>query len=432
MIGIRGTVCLVVALAALPGSATAAAGDLDPTFAGDGKLTSRFGDMRALAIQRDGTIVVAGVRVVRGRWMFALARYRPSGKRDRSFGGDGRVTTPFRARDCVGVDALAVQRDGRIVAAGRAGCTGGRFAVARYLPSGRRDRSFSDDGKLTTRFGAHCRFSEARAVTVQRDGRILAAGQAGCGARITFALARYTRSGRLDRSFAGDGRLKTDFTSGFDSAFDVVIQPDRRIVAAGTSSVDTDDARFALARYTRGGRLDPSFGGDGTVTNLFTGDQHCTTAEANALARQSDGKLVAAGMAGCGLVNFAVARYSRNGSLDPSFGGDGKVVTLFAENDCSETVKDVAIQADGKVLAAGVAGCRDPHPEFALARYDTGGSLDRSFGGDGTVTTHIGASEDCFDQINAIALQRDRRIVAVGSTACGSRSGYAVLRYLAG
>jgi uncharacterized delta-60 repeat protein len=425
-----------VAIGVWAGPAMAAAGDLDRTFAGDGKLTSRFGDMRALAIQRDGRIVVAGVRVVGTRWMFALARHLPNGRPDRSFGGNGRLTTRFRARDCVGVDALAVQGDGRIVAAGRAGCTGGRFAVARYLPSGRLDRSFSGDGKLTTRFGARCRFSEARAVAIQRNGRIVTAGQAGCGRaarlRVTFALARYTRAGRLDRSFAGDGRLTTDFTSLFDSAFDVVIQPDRKLVAAGTAGTDSDGAQFALARYTPAGRLDPSFGGDGKVTNLFTGEQDCTPAEAYALARQRDGKLVAAGLTGCGHPNFAIARYVTDGSLDRAFGGDGKVATIFAQDNCSDLVKDVAIQADGKVLAAGVAGCRDPHPEFALARYDASGVLDRSFGGDGEVTTHIGTSGECFDQLNAVALQRDGRIVAAGSAACGPHSGYAVLRYRGG
>jgi uncharacterized delta-60 repeat protein len=417
----------VIAVAAC--AAVAAAGDLDRSFGRDGVVTSRFGDMRALAIQRDGRIVVAGVRGGRGRSRFAVARYRRDGTRDLS------VTTPFGDGQCVAADAVAVQRDGRIVATGRAGCDGGRFAVARYLPGGRLDRSFSGDGKLTTRFGAHCRFSEARAVAIQPDGRIVTAGQAGCmrggRLRVTFALARYTRAGRLDASFSGDGRLTTDFTAVDDYAFDVLIQPDGRIVAAGTARFeDFEHSRIALARYTRDGRLDTSFGGDGKVTDAFTGDQDCTPAEAYALARQRDGKLVVAGRTACGHPNFAVARYKRNGRLDTTFGGDGKVATIFAAEDCSELARDVAIQSDGKIVAAGVAGCRDPHPEFALARYDSSGVLDPSFGGDGKVTTHIGASEDCFDLIDVIGLQRDGRIVAAGPTACGPRSGFAVLRYL--
>jgi uncharacterized delta-60 repeat protein len=384
--------------------------------------------MRALAIQRNGRIVVAGSRVRHGRSRFALARYRRNGTLDLS------LTTPFGNGQCVAADAVAVQRDGRIVAAGRAGCDGGRFAVARYLPGGRLDRSFSGDGKLTTRFGAHCRFSEARAVAIQPDGRIVTAGQAGCERagrlRVTFALARYTPAGRLDRSFAGDGRLTTDFTAVDDYAFDVVIQPDRKIVAAGTARFDDfERSRLALARYEPDGRLDTSFGGDGKVTDVFSGDQDCMPAEAHALARQSDGKLVVAGRTACGHPNFAVARYTRAGRLDSSFGGDGKVATIFAAENCSELVNDVAIQADGKIVAAGVAGCRSPHPEFALARYGTSGVLDPSFGGDGKVTTHIRASEDCFDQINAMGLQPDGRIVATGPTACGRRSGFAVLRY---
>jgi uncharacterized delta-60 repeat protein len=384
--------------------------------------------MRALAIERNGKIVVAGATVRHGRSRFALVRYRRNGRQDLS------VTTPFGDGRCVAADAVAVQRDRRIVAAGRSGCDGGRFAVARYLPGGRLDGSFADDGKLTTRFGAHCRFSEARAVAIQPDGRIVTAGQAGCRQagrlRVTFALARYTRAGRLDRSFAGDGRQTTDFTGVDDYAFDVVIQPDGRIVVAGTARFDDfERSRLALARYKPNGRPDRSFGGDGKVTDLFTGDQDCTPAEAYALARQPDGKLVVAGRTACGHPNFAVARYTRSGRLDSSFGGDGKVATIFAAENCSELVKDVVIQADGKIVAAGVAGCRSPHPEFALARYGTNGDLDPSFGGDGKVTTHIRASEDCFDQINAVGLQPDGKIVATGPTACGPRSGFAVLRY---
>ena len=427
--------CATIGVFAHP--ALAAPGDLDPSFAGDGVLTSRFGDMHGLAIQRDGRIVVAGVRVSHRRWRFALARYRPDGSRDRSFDGDGRLTTAFPSRECVVADAVAVQRDGRLVAAGRAGCRGGRFALARYLPDGRLDPSFSGDGKLTTRFGARCRFSEVHAVAIQPNGRIVAAGQAGCTRagkfRVTFALARYTRDGRLDRSFAGDGRLTTDFTPAADYAFAVLIQPDARIVAAGTARLeDFDRSRFALARYLPDGRLDRAFGGDGKVTSLFAGEQDCTGAEAYALARQSDGKLVAAGRAACGHPYFALARYDHNGSPDRSFGADGKVATIFAEGNCSELINDVALQPDGKIIAAGVAGCRNPHPEFALARYGTDGTLDPTFGGDGKVTTHIGATDDCFDQINAIELQPDGRIVAVGPTACGNESGYAVLRYLGG
>ena len=428
---IRAAVALSCAALAAPGGvARAAPGDLDRSFARDGILTTRFGVGQAVAIQRDGRIVAAGSAVSARRARFALARYLPDGRPDRSFGGDGRVTTSFTERRFVTVDALAIQRDGRIVAAGRAGGVGGRFALARFRPDGRLDRSFSRDGRQTTSFGARCRFSEARSLAIQRDGRIVAAGHAGCGsvAAASFALARYRRDGRLDPSFAGDGRLTTDFTAAFDAAYDVLVQRDGRIVAIGTAGVDMDDARFALARYTPSGRLDRSFGGDGRVTNLFTGEKRCAPAEAYAGALQRDGRIVAAGLTGCGHPYFALARYHRNGALDRSFGGDGKVATIFNEGDCSDHASDVVVQRDSKIVAAGVAGCRDPHPEFALARYGPTGALDPAFGRDGTVRTRTRADRSCLEQVNALALQRDGRIVAAGPSGCNR---VALVRYLA-
>jgi uncharacterized delta-60 repeat protein len=247
---------------------------------------------------------------------------------------------------------------------------------------------------------------------------------------MTFALARYTRAGRLDTSFGRRGRVTTDFTPVFDGAFDLAIQPDGRIVAAGTARIeDFARSRFALARYTRAGRLDTSFGG-GRVTTLFGGDQDCGPAEAHALARQPDGRLLAAGVTGCGQPNFALARFRRDGNLDLSFGGDGKVATLFGERDCSEHAEDVAVQLDGRIVAVGVAGCTEPHPEFALARYLPGGTLDASFSGDGLTTAHVARGRDCFDQLNAVGLQGPGRIVAAGTTSCPGTSGSALLRYI--
>jgi len=418
-------------------AALAAPGDLDPSFAGDGTLITHAMSVDALAIQRDGRIVIGGGSVSHGRARFALARYRADGTLDRPFGDDGEVTTAFPDRQCVVIDALKIQRDGRIVAAGRSGCSGGRFAVARYLASGRLDRSFSRDGRVTTSFGSTCRFSEAHGLAIQPEGSIVVAGGAGCSRQgrlvVTFALARYTRQGRLDSTFAGDGRRTTDVTPQFDQANDVVVQSDGRIVAVGTAAMETDSEAFALARYLPDGRLDATFGTGGKVRTLFTGDQDCSPAQGDAAALQADGRIVAAGMTGCGHPNFALARYLPDGSLDASFGGDGKVATIFAPGDCSDAAKDVAIEPDGRIVAAGVAGCGDPHPRFAIARYAANGTLDAGFGTGGKVATPIRAGgERCFEQINAVAVQRDGGIVAAGVAACGSGDTSAVARYVGG
>jgi uncharacterized delta-60 repeat protein len=221
------TMLIHIALAPL---AAAAPGDLDASFDSDGKVTTDFGSSEsafAVAVQPDGRIVAAGG----SDGDFALARYNGDGSLDTSFDSDGKVTTDFGA--FAGALAVAVQPDGRIVAAGE---SGGDFALARYNRDGSLDTSFDSDGKVTTDFGGS---EVATAVAVHPDGRCVAAG----GSDEDFALAGYKVDGSLDTSFDSDGKVTTDF-GGFEFASDVAIQPDGRIVAAGNSGGD-----FALARY---------------------------------------------------------------------------------------------------------------------------------------------------------------------------------------
>jgi uncharacterized delta-60 repeat protein len=133
------------------------------------------------------------------------------------------------------------------------------------------------------------------------------------------------------------------------------------------------------------------------------------SAEANAVDIQSDGRIVAAGSAfSSGAPVFALTRYDGAGALDPTFDGDGKVITQFAQDD---EARGVAIQSDGKIVAAGFAFLVSGDGDFALARYNTNGSLDTIFGGDGKVTTDFGFAND---QAFAVALQMDGKIVAAG------------------
>jgi uncharacterized delta-60 repeat protein len=138
----------------------------------------------------------------------------------------------------------------------------------------------------------------------------------------------------------------------------VAIQGDGKIVAAGFAGSDFD---FALARYNTDGSLDTTFGGDGKVTTDFAGSG--SRDEAHAVAIQGDGKIVAAGLAVVsGIFDFALARYNTDGSLDTIFSGDGKVTTDFAGD--FDVANGVVIQANGRIVAAGFAG-----DDFGLARY---------------------------------------------------------------
>ena len=410
-------------------SATAAPGDLDPTFDGDGKVTTHFiytEEARGVAIQSDGNVVAAGVAICEPclgpvkPHDFALARYNRDGSLDTTFDGDGKVTTDFSAREDEAF-AVAIQGDGKIVAAGSSIGPGALdFALARYNADGSLDTTFDGDGKVTTDFAGGD--DQARGVAIQKDGKIVAAGVAVTAACIpcdgpateNFGLARYNLDGSLDTSFGFFGTQVTDF-GGPDEARGISIQTDGLIVAAGVTICDPCvlpvipvPHDFALARYEAGGSPDTTFGQGGTVRTDFEGNDD----EAFGVAVQGDGKIVAGGSAtpseGAGTV-FALSRYSTDGSLDGEFDVDGKVLTAFSGSD---QARGVAIQRDGKIVAAGLA-CANcfAGSEFGVARYTLKGSLDTTFSGDGLVMADFGFAND---QALAVALQTDGKIVAAG------------------
>ena len=367
----------------LPPAAFAQAGTLDTTFSGDGRALTDFSPRddfaAAIAIQADGKIVVAATSASDGRNpRFALVRYNVDGTLDTTFGGDGRVTTDFTPRE----DAawgVAIQADGKIVAAGDAGLGRGnsRFAVARYNTNGTLDTTFGGDGKVTTEFTG--KDDPVAGLAIQADGKIIVSGAAALnGSNPRIALARYGVDGTLDTAFGGDGRVTTDVVAGaFEFANAVAVQADGKIIAGGLAFHQATWLDFAVVRYTDDGSLDPTFSGDGKVRTNFT-SQHDSVQN---LAIQPDGKIVAAGIAGDSGPNarFALARYSADGTLDPSFSGDGTLMTDFTSG--YDGGLDVGLQSDGKIVVAGKAAGRGGR--FALTRYATDGTLDSTFSGDG-------------------------------------------------
>jgi uncharacterized delta-60 repeat protein len=409
----------------------AAPGELDPTFGGDGKVTTNFtrglDEATGVAIQGDGKLVVAGIGNYSGRnARFALARYEQDGSLDVSFGGDGKVVTNFTP-GWDGASAVAIQPDGLIVAAGEAGGTGpaegrtARFALARYLSDGTLDTSFGGDGRVVTNIALGADFIFGLAIQ-SADEKIVVAGRGG-GKGGRFALARYESDGTLDATFGGDGLVATNFTRFDDRADELAIQQDGKIAVAGTANYFSSRARFAVARYNSDGTLDSSFGGDGKVTTEFF---RGSFDGAFSVAVQGGGEIVAVGQAGGGTAGrIGVARYQIDGSLDPTFGGDGRVTTNFSRG--LDYADAVAIQADGKIVAGGAVRFFGPKPLFALARYASDGRLDATFGGDGKVTTNFRAKHG---GVFALAIQAgDGKIVAAGVAGrLGGRFGLS--RYL--
>jgi uncharacterized delta-60 repeat protein len=351
-------------------------GTLDPSFGAGGKVTLPFGFANAAALQPDGRIVAAGgVPVSRPDFDFALARFHADGTVDERFGAGGKVTTSFGPTADL-VQAVAVQPDGKIVAAGSSGFPQLRndvFALARYNADGTLDAGFGAVGKVTTSFGSPGD-DTIHALALQPDGKIVAAGSNFVAARegsSDFAVARYNADGRLDQTFGSGGKVTTTFGTASDFGNAVLLQPDGKIVVAGYSFQGRiGPSAFALARYNSDGTLDQGFGTGGRVTSDLG-----PASSAWAVALQPDGKIVAAGN---GTGTFALARYNRDGSLDPSFGTGGKVSTPVPAGD-DAAVQAVAVQPDGTVAAAGwTSTCT--YQDFALVRYRSDGSEDAGFG----------------------------------------------------
>jgi uncharacterized delta-60 repeat protein len=356
-------------------------GSLDTSFNGTGKTTTAIGSADGawdLARQADGKLVAAGDSNNGSNLDFALARYKPDGSLDTSFNGTGKVTTAFGPGDDRAF-AVAVQPDGKTVAAGFSfNGINNDFALVRYNADGSLDTGFNGTGKVTTAIGPGA--DEARGLVVQPDGKLVVAGGSWNGSQGVFALARYNPNGSLDTSFNGTGKVMTTAIGFYDSGLALELQPDGKLVMAGTSSKGPNWV-FALARYNPNGSLDTSFNGTGkTTTAIGSSDVP------DALAFQPDGKLVAAGFSWNGSQDvFALARYNPNGSLDPTFGAGGKLTTsLGSEKDDAYAV---ALQPDGKLVAAGYT-TKGLNADFALVRY-RGSTLTvgKAGSGSGSVTS---------------------------------------------
>lgn len=390
-------------------------GSLDPTFDTDGKVTTMVGQgggAYSTVIQPDGYIVAAGYANNGANNDFAVARYNPDGSLDPTFGTGGVAITDVAGGDDQ-ANAAAIQSDGKIVLAGNAN-TGlnSDFAVVRYNADGSLDTTFGTGGKVTTAVGTGS--DAAFAVAIQPDGRIVAAGRNTNNSSSDFTLVRYNADGSLDMSFGTGGIVLTPIGPIGDLIASVAILPDGRIVAAGSN-----DGDFALARYNADGTLDTSFDTDGIVTTDILGGAD----SAGSVAIQPDGRIVAAGSAYNGSTyEYALVRYNTDGSLDTSFDGDGKVTTVVTGT--FDNAVAVALAPDGKIVAAGNSKLGD-HVHNSVVRYNPNGSLDPSFDADGKVLTPIGTDDFAY----SVAIQPDGRFVAAGASFDNSVSGFALARY---
>ena len=408
----------------------AGVGALDPDFGLAGKVITDLGfdsdaQALALALQSDGRIVAAGrASIPLHGFDFALARYNIDGTLDAGFGIGGRVITDFFAGNDRAT-SIVIQPDGRIVVGGDAFNTNTGntdFALARYNPDGSPDTSFDVDGKLTTDLSTN---DAGNALVLRPDGRILLAGSI-LDSQLSkdFALLSYNPDGRVDANFGTNGRVITDFSNLADEVTAAIIKPGGLILAVGFAGTPGKSRDFALAQYNADGTLDSTFGVGGKATVDFFG----STDEARAVALQTDGRIVVAGSAfnGASLGDFALARLDEDGSLDSSFRSSGKVTADFSGNlDAAEAV---VVLPDGRIVAGGRAFTSSSNSDFALVSYKPNGKPDSSFGAGGRlITDFFGSIDQTFD----VVVDSSGRLIAAGSAAgINLTPDFALARYV--
>lgn len=423
-------------------------GDLDPSFGNSGFVVTDISDIgfgdtsRSMVLKPDGKFVIgASIQTDTFRRSdFALVGYNQDGTLDTSFGDSGVVTTDF-AGDGSSDDNLVdiiLQPDGKIVAGGTSDASengSSDVALARYNPDGTLDTSFGSGGLVITDVSGEGSIDSFGVLSLQSDGKIVIAGSTSftINGMTDFTLARYNPDGSLDNSFGDAGFVITDFGNDVNSSISgMAIQADGKIVGAGTSGTRAfgrDD--FALARYNSDGTLDTGFGNSGIVITDFLDEEN--TERAEVITIEADNKILAGGFMGpAGEPDFVVLRYNQDGSLDNGFGSNGLVVTEFDGEEGIGAALALAVQSDGKIIAAGGFG---PDPitnisDFALARYNEDGSLDSEFGNSGVVLTDI-AGADNLEIATDTALQSDGKLLVLGfsdSSGSGDRD-VAIARY---
>ena len=374
-------------------------GDLDTSFAGNGKKAINFGGTdaaRVVLVQPNGRVVVAGGGAAADS--FCVARLRTNGRLDTTFGSDGKRVIDFGG-DVESAYGAALQPDGKIVLAGDSDL---RVAVARLNHNGSLDTTFSGDGKKIFSWGA---LSRASAVLVVPNGKILLAGFSGPEGG-DIQVARLNANGALDTTFGTGGKAPVDL-GGDDFGLAMARQANGRILVAGRSSA----GGAVVARLRTNGTLDPDFDGDGRVMLPGGGG-------ARAVLVQPDRQIVVAGNAN-GSEMMTVTRLKPNGLLDTTFDSDGTATIDFGS--LADLANDAVLQLDGKIV---VAGYTQADEDVAVARINANGSPDTTFGATGKATVDFGVAT--FG--NAVALQPNGRIVVAGQRTGGD--DFAVARLL--
>ena len=405
---------------------TVEAQSLDNTFGTNGKVHTSFGNFstyfNALAMQSNGKIYAVGAK--EGAFFetngIFISKYNTDGSLDTSYNNLGINGLPGTKEIGYGANyefchTAVLQPDNKLIVAGS---SNGSFSISRLLENGDYDTDFSGDGKMIYSFGAGIG-SKINKILLQTDGKILGIGQAYNGVDYDFGIARFNTDGSLDTTFATSGKAIVSIGPANDFGKDAILQPDGKIVICGYSNNSSGDS-FSIIRLNADGTLDTSFATNGKIYFNIPSKLNCV---AEAIAIQTDGKILIAGHADG---DFAILRYNTNGILDNTFGSSGYSTTDFGNSQ--DKVYAISIRPDGRIILAG--NSYDPlistFLDFGIASYNTDGSLDTTFDTDGKMTIPMGYSSGIKD----LLIQPDGNLVFGGYSLENSNSNikYSLLR----
>jgi uncharacterized delta-60 repeat protein len=409
-------------------------GTLDQTFGSGGKVTSNFNGYDIASdhvIQADGKIVVVGSTSTNSNTSSGfIARYNTNGSLDNTFGTSGVFTPTLGSLNSLA--SVVLQSDGKIIAVGPVlvGTTYNLLSI-RLNANGNLDNSFGINGIQTFSIGSIS--TNPVSVKLQTDGKIIIGFQNNSifTNNIDFGVLRLNASGTLDSSFGNNGILILSFFNSDDILRDIEIQPDGKIIASGYAVDDINlNYKYALARINSDGSLDSSFGTNGKTSLGFINNPypyHC----GSKCSLTPNGKIIMLGTLFGMNDTIGLIQFNSNGSIDGTFGDNGfkKISTGYASNRDG----DVLVQNDGKILICGAAKNQNNPDQyiFALFRVNPSGTYDNSFASNGFVTTSFGSSSG--EEISSsVKLQTDGKIVVIGASGFSGPSSILLARYNSG
>lgn len=406
-------------------------GSVDSGFGTNGTVLTDLGGNdigRSVIVQADSKLVVVGYFFAGAAPNIAVARYNSNGTLDSSFDADGMLTLAVGPSASYGWDVLQ-DAGGKLVIAAESFIASGTmfdFTLVRLNDDGSLDTSYNTDGIATGAIDAAAYSDRPRRILQQPDGKLVVVGSSFTSISTNttdFSVARFNTDGSLDSSFAGDGTLRQQFGTPSSNAYlnGLALQPDGKIIAGGYAISTNSNQDPVLVRYDGNGTLDTGFASNGIAQAGLVGGQ-----QIYATLRQDDGKVVSAGMSISGTQDFLLLRHNSDGSIDTSFGSSGQVLTDLGTN-LQDTALAAIQQTDGKLVAAGRSyNSSLGYQVSSLARYNSDGSLDTSFSGDGRLTIDVSGGNNW---LNAVAQQADGKLLAVGQAYDGNTTRISLVRF---